>query len=272
MPELPEVEIRRQYLEATSLKQPIASVLVEDPKLLTTDYVTLQHQLADRQFISTERIGKNLFIYTDKEEVILRMHFGMTGDLAYYHSSLDRPRHARIVFEFTSGFNLGFICPRKFERIGLVESVDGYAKAKKLAPDALTIIFDQFAANIRKRNSLIKPVLLDQAVVAGLGNWIVDEVLFQAKVHPEKRANVLDEGELKAIYEAIGLVLTTAIKQEARYRDFPLSFLIHVRKWDDSPYDDVEALTKCPRCGTKITRTEVGGRTTFYCPKEKILD
>lgn len=272
MPELPEVEIRRQYFEATSLNQPIVSILVEDPKLLTTDYTILQQQLVDRVFISTDRIGKNLFINTDREDVILRMHFGMTGDLAYYHNSLDRPRHARIVFEFSSGFNLGFVCPRKFERIGLVKSVEEYVKAKKLAPDALTISFDQFAANLSKRNSLIKPTLLDQAVVAGLGNWIVDEVLFQAKVHPEKRANVLNEDELMAIYEAIDLVLKTAIKYEARYRDFPPSFLIHIRQWDDSPYDDVAALTKCPRCGTEITRTEVGGRTTFYCPKEQVID
>ncbi|MBO0933983.1 Fpg/Nei family DNA glycosylase [Fibrella aquatilis] len=271
MPELPEVEIRRQYLEATSLHQPIMSILVEDIKLLTTDYVTLQQQLVDRQFVSTERIGKNLFIYTDREDVILRMHFGMTGDLAYYHNSLDRPRHARIVFEFASGFNLGFVCPRKFERIGLVDSVEGYAKAKKLAPDALNISFDQFANNLKKRGSLIKPVLLDQAVVAGLGNWIVDEVLFQAKIHPEKRANLLTNKEVNALYEAISLVLTTAIKHEARYRDFPTDFLIHVRQWDDSPYDDVEALSKCPRCGAKISRTEVGGRTTLFCPKEQLL-
>ena len=271
MPELPEVEIRRQYLEATSLQQPIVAVLVEDTKLLTTDYITLQHQLTDRQFVSTERIGKNLFIYTDQKDVILRMHFGMTGDLAYYHNSLDRPRHARIVFEFASGFNLGFVCPRKFERIGLVDSVEEYAKAKKLAPDALNISFDQFVRNLTKRGSLIKPVLLDQAVIAGLGNWIVDEVLFQAKVHPVKRANALSPDELMAIYQAIGLVLTTAIRYEARYRDFPPNFLIHVRKWDDSPYDDVDALTKCPRCGAEIMRTEVGGRTTFYCPKEQVL-
>ncbi|MBO0938249.1 DNA-formamidopyrimidine glycosylase [Fibrella sp. HMF5335] len=271
MPELPEVEIRRQYLEATSLKQPITSIQVEDTKLLTTDYMLLQQQLADRQFISTERIGKNLFIYTDNPAIILRMHFGMTGDLAYYHNSLDRPRHARIVFEFASGFNLGFICPRKFERVGLVDSVTDYAKSKKLAPDALSISFNQFITNLHKRNSPIKPVLLDQAVVAGLGNWIVDEVLFQAKVHPEKRASTLNDDELIAIYNAIALVLTTAIKFEARYRDFPPDFLIHVRKWDDSPYDDVEALSKCPRCGTKISRTEVGGRTTFYCPNEQIL-
>lgn len=114
MPELPEVEIRRQYLETSSLFQPINHIDVEDKKLLTTDYAMLINALAGRQFVSTQRIGKNLFVLTDAPGVILHMHFGMTGDLAYYHASLDRPRFARIVFEFANGFNLGFLCPRKF--------------------------------------------------------------------------------------------------------------------------------------------------------------
>ncbi len=184
MPELPEVEMRRLYLEATAFNQPIDSVMVEDNKLLTSDPTTLQEKLYNRQFISTQRVGKNLFINTDDPAVILRMHFGMTGDLAYYHKSVDRPKHARIVFFFKNGFCLGFICPRKFERIGLITSVKSYLTQKKIAPDALTINVPTLTVKLRKRHSPIKPVLLDQATTAGMGNWIVDEVLFQANVHP----------------------------------------------------------------------------------------
>ncbi|MBU1821068.1 MAG: DNA-formamidopyrimidine glycosylase, partial [Bacteroidetes bacterium] len=120
MPELPEVEGYRLYLEATSLHQPIEHIDVEDTKLLTTDQITLTEALHGAAFTGTRRVGKNLFVYTDKPGVIVRMHFGMSGDLEYYHSSIDRPRHARIVFYFRGGFNLGFVCPRKFERVGLV--------------------------------------------------------------------------------------------------------------------------------------------------------
>ena len=271
MPELPEVEIRRQYLETSSLHQSITHIEVEDRKLLTTDYITLVNALIGRQFTSTRRIGKNLFVITDAPGIIVHMHFGMTGDLEYYHSSLDRPRFARIVFEFASEFNLGFLCPRKFERVGLINDIDAFLQRKKIGPDGLAISLHELTERIRRKKALIKPVLLDQNVVAGLGNWIVDEVLFQAYIHPEQRADTLADRQMHQLHEAIHLVLETAIRYEATYRDFPNNFLIHVREWDDSPYDDVEAHKFCPRCGTRIERSVVGGRTTFSCPEEQVL-
>lgn len=271
MPELPEVEIRRQYLEASSLFQPIQRIVVEDKKLLTTDYTTLVNALDGRQFTGTRRVGKNLFVLTDEPTVIVRMHFGMTGDLDYYHASLDRPRFARIVFEFSNGYNLGFLCPRKFERVGLVSDVDAYLLEKKIGSDGLDISLAELTSRVRRKKALIKPVLLDQSVVAGLGNWIVDEVLFQALVHPEQRANTLTDLQMVQLHDAVRFVLETAIRHEATYRDFPNNFLIHVREWDNSPYDDVEAHKFCPRCRTRIERSTVGGRTTFFCPKEQTL-
>lgn len=270
MPELPEVEIRRQYLETSSLYQPIAHLEVEDRKLITTDYSTLESTLAGKQFVSTRRVGKNLFVLTDAPGVIVHMHFGMTGDLEYYHASLERPRFARIVFEFTSGFNLGFLCPRKFERIGLVSDIDTFLQRKKIGEDGLSISLSILSERVRRKKARIKPVLLDQRVVAGLGNWIVDEVLFQAFIHPEQRADTLTDTQLGSLHRAILFVLETAIKHEATYRDFPGSFLIHVREWDNSPYDDVEAHRFCPRCGTRIEQSVVGGRTTFFCPQEQL--
>ncbi|MCX6213511.1 DNA-formamidopyrimidine glycosylase family protein [Spirosoma sp.] len=271
MPELPEVEIRRQYLETSSLYQSVSHIEVEDKKLLTTDLATLQQALTGRQFTGTRRVGKNLFVFTDAPDVIVHMHFGMTGDLEYYHATLDRPRFARIVFEFTSGFNLGFLCPRKFERVGLVTDVDAFLLRKKIGDDGLDISLETLSDRVRRKKAFIKPVLLDQSVVAGLGNWIVDEVLFQALIHPEQRADTLTDDQMASLHIAIRLVLETAIRYEATYRDFPIGFLIHVREWDDSPYDDVEAHKYCPRCKTRIERSVVGGRTTFFCPKEQCV-
>ena len=271
MPELPEVEMRRLYLEATSLGQPIDLITVEDNKLLTTDLTTLVESLQNRRFQGTRRVGKNLFIYTDDPAIIVRMHFGMTGDLTYYHHSVDRPRHARIVFYFKNGFCLGFICPRKFERVGLVNDIDTYLRLKKIAPDALLIDVDTLTEKFKKRNSPIKTVLLDQATTAGLGNWIVDEVLFQAKVHPSSISAKLTDDAIQAIHNAIHLVLETAISKEATYRNFPLSFLIHARQWDTSPYEDPEIHKHCPRCGNNLDIIKVGGRTTYFCPTEQVL-
>ncbi|MCY7360203.1 MAG: DNA-formamidopyrimidine glycosylase [Rudanella sp.] len=272
MPELPEVEIRRLYLESSSLKQSIAHINVEDTKLLTTDYAVLSERLIGLSFVGTRRVGKNLFVFTDDPTVIIRMHFGMTGDLQYYHASLDRPRFARIVFAFENGFNLGFLCPRKFERVGLVANIDQFLIEKKIGPDGLAITLDELSRRICQRKSPIKPVLLDQRTTAGLGNWIVDEVLFQARIHPEQPANSLTDRDMNQLHTAIRLVLETAIRYEATYRNFPASFLIHVREWDTSPYNDMEAHKFCPRCHTRIERTEVGGRTTFHCPNcQKIV-
>lgn len=271
MPELPEVETYRRYFEATSLHQPIEAIEVEDRKLLTTDYATLTETLIGQTFVSTKRVGKNLFIHTGGGTTV-HMHFGMTGDLEYYHSSLDRPRHARIVFVFRSGFNLGFICPRKFERIGLIESIDSYLKKKKIAPDALDISLEELTKNIRKRKSFIKPVLLDQSTLAGIGNWIVDDVLFQAKIHPEKLSHELTDAEIERIFNATRYVLGTAIEHEANYGRFPTHFLIHAREWDSSPYAEPTGHKHCPRCGTEIAQMQVGGRTTYYCPVCQVLD
>ena len=266
MPELPEVEGYRQYLEATCLHQPIEAIDVEDTKLLTTDPITLAEALRGVPFTGTRRVGKNLFIFTDQPQVIVRMHFGMSGSLEYYHNSLDRPRHARVVFYFRSGFNLGFICPRKFERVGLVTDVDAFLKSKKIGKDALDLTVEDLTTALANRKSVIKSTLLDQSVAAGVGNWIADELLFQARIHPEKPANQLSSNEIEALHEAIQRVLLTAIEKEARYAHFPDSFLIHARAWDTSPYADAKQHLLCPRCGAELEVRQVGGRTTYFCP------
>lgn len=267
MPELPEVETYRRYVEETCLFQPVASLFVEDKKLLTTEFETLNAALRGRQFVGTRRVGKNLFVQLDVPDFWLHLHFGMTGDLAYFRDAEDTPRFARILFFFQNGFRLAFICPRKFERLGLVSDPDSYLKKKKLGRDGLEVTVDELAAVFRKKAAPIKPVLMDQATVAGLGNWIVDEVLFQASIHPERRANGLSPEETARIHEAIQLVLTTAIHHEADYARFPKRFLIHARAWAASPYDDPQDHTRCPACGGELTIKPVGGRTTYFCPK-----
>ncbi|GAB2765351.1 formamidopyrimidine-DNA glycosylase [Rhabdobacter roseus] len=266
MPELPEVEGYRQYLEATSLHQPIDDLDVEDTKLLTTDPMLLLEALRGASFTGTRRVGKNLFVYTDRPGVIVRMHFGMTGDLAYYHQSLDRPRHARIVFRFRGGYHLGFICPRKFERIGIVHDIETFLREKKIGKDALELTAADLEIVLASRKTPIKSALLDQQVAAGVGNWIADELLFHARIHPLKPAHQLTTAEIEALQVAIQEVLLTAIAKEARYADFPASYLIHARAWDTSPYEDTQQHLNCPRCGTLINNIRVGGRATYFCP------
>lgn len=265
MPELPEVEILRQYLEETSLHQKIVEVAAEDPKRqVTLPLEDFQETLKGRSFVSTTRIGKHLLVRLDNGKV-LSLHFGMTGDLHYYRLSEEAPRFGRVTFFFDSGFKLAFVDSRKFGRVGIWDSEEAYLKAKGLGPDALEIGTETLFKSLKKRKSPLKPALLDQKILAGIGNWLVDEILYQARLHPEMIAAQLTMEQANTLHQAMQHVLKTAIEKEVVYRDLPASFLIHSREWDDSPHPETNSHKHCPRCETAILKTVVGGRATYLC-------
>lgn len=260
MPELPEVETYRRYLTGTILHQTITHIEVGDPtKLLLIPYDEFLNRLTGRQVIDSKRVGKNLFLKLDNHEW-LYMHFGMTGDVHYYRDDADRPKHARIVFYFDTGFKLGFICPRKFERLSVVTNPDEFLKQKEVNADATEISFKEFKKQLEKRKTVIKSVLLDQSTVAGLGNWIVDEVLFAAKVSPKTKSADLADSQIHRIFDAMREVVNLAIEKEANYVYFPETFLIHARGWGNPEYT-----TDCPNCKKTLRIEKVAGRTTFHC-------
>lgn len=261
MPELPEVETYRRYLTGTCLQQAIVNVDTEDPKkLLLLPEAEFLERIKNRKMTGSRRVGKNLFMELDNGEW-LYMHFGMTGDVHYYRDIADKPKHARIVFYFDNGFKLGFICPRKFERIGIVANVDVFLKEKKVNEDVLEILFEDFRKQLQKRKSIVKTTLLDQSVVAGIGNWIADDVLFRAKVHPSIISSDLSESTIRRIFDAMHEIVRLAIEKDANYVDFPSEYLIHARGWGKTEFS-----TTCPDCTTELNIEKIGGRTTFYCP------
>jgi formamidopyrimidine-DNA glycosylase len=265
MPELPEVETYRRYFNETALGQTISSIEVQDQRQLTTDFDTLLQALLGKQLIQSDRIGKH-FLITLSSGKILILHFGMTGDLAYYRDAEDTPRFARIVFHFINNFRLAFIDSRKFGRVGLAESIEAYRQQKNLGPDALEITLPQLQTSLQNRKAPIKALLLDQKILAGVGNWIADEVLYQARIFPAKPANQLSEAEFEHLHQAIRYVLETAIAEEANYGNFPKSFLIHARGWDDDRSTTTTERQVCPRHQEPLVITKVGGRTTYLCP------
>ncbi|GAA4008514.1 DNA-formamidopyrimidine glycosylase [Hymenobacter fastidiosus] len=267
MPELPEVETYRRFLDEIILHQPITAFEVRDAHVLGTDEDTLRRNLVGQQVTATRRIGKNCFLELSNGTA-LALHFGMTGDVGAYRDDHDAPRFTRAALHLADGLRVAFIDPRKFGRIRHTGSVAQYQQAKKLGPDALDVTAAHLQQVLGSKKSMIKPLLLDQSVTAGLGNWIVDEVLFQARIHPERRSNTLLAKEFKAIHAAIQLVLTTAITHEATYRRFPASFLIHAREWDTSATPGTEQHHCCPRHSkTEIAKSYVGGRATYICPR-----
>ena len=268
VPELPEVETYRRFIDELAVGQTIAAVQVNDAHVLAMPEAELRAGLVGRSISGTSRLGKNCFVELDNGRVLV-LHFGMTGDIGAYRDEPDAPRFTRVALHLDdSGLRLAFIDPRKFGRIRLAENAAAYQKAKKIGPDALQITAAELQQKLGHRKTLLKPLLLDQSITAGLGNWIVDEVLFQAKINPKRLGNSLSEKDFKVLHAAIQLVLTTAISHEANYRYFPKSFLIHAREWDDSATPGTDAHTFCPcHPKVKIEKYYVGGRATYSCPK-----
>ena len=269
MPELPEVETYRRFINEIAVGQIIAAVQVNDAHVLATPEDQLRAGLVGRTITGTSRLGKNCFLDLNNGQVLV-LHFGMTGDIGVYRDEADAPRFTRVALHLAdSGLRLAFIDPRKFGRIRLAASAAAHQLAKKIGPDALAITAAELHQKLARRRTLLKPLLLDQGITAGLGNWIVDEVLFQAKIHPERLGSSLTEKEGLALHAAIQLVLNTAINQEANYRHFPASFLIHAREWDTpATAASADAHTFCPRHPkVKIEKYYVGGRATYICPK-----
>lgn len=267
MPELPEVETYRRFLDELALHVPIAAVQVLDAHSLAVPETAVRAALVGRQFTASRRVGKNLLLLlSEPAGAGLTLHFGMTGDVAAYRDEVDRPRFVRVEISLSSGLRIGFVDPRKFGRVGLTADVPGFLAAKKLGPDALDdLTLAHLAAALSRRpNALLKSALLDQRLTAGLGNWIVDEVLFQARLHPARRCGALTAEEIERLHMAIGHVLRTAVSAEARYRDFPPDFLIHARQWEDAPVG--ASTTHCPHHPTElIQKNYVGGRATYWC-------
>lgn len=267
MPELPEVETYRRFLDELILHDPVGAVVVLDAHGLLVPEEALRAAVVGRAFTGSRRIGKNLLLLLDAPTgAALTLHFGMTGDVAAYRDSADRPRFVRVEFVLRSGLRFGFVDPRKFGRIGLTPDVAAFTKTKKLGPDALDALTVEHLGQAlgRRRGALLKAALLDQHVTAGLGNWIVDEVLWQARLHPARRAGDLAPAELARLHAATGHVLRTAVAAEARYRDFPADFLIHAREWDVVPPGREPSC--CAHHPTEpIQKHYVGGRATYWC-------
>lgn len=256
MPELPEVEMYARYFARHALGQEIERVRVLDPRVLGTRKI---HQLAGRSFRSVRRHGKNLF--ADAGDLWLRIHFGMTGDLAYYVGLKPDPHFARVIFDFQNGTHLAYEDMRLFGVVDLVASPDDFIRQRGLGPDPLDASFRlaDFRRLLEKRRGRVKALLLSQDVIAGIGNLYADEALFRASIDPRRKVGRLTSDEAKALFHAIRRVLNETLDFQSRHTEFPGRFLVQHRREGD----------RCPRCSGTIRRTVVASRTTYYCGRHQ---
>ncbi|SCY41490.1 formamidopyrimidine-DNA glycosylase [Nonlabens sp. Hel1_33_55] len=256
MPELPEVQGYKVYIDSTILHKKITLMDCRDKKLLKQPFGDFEKHLLGEQLTGTQRIGKYLFVETTGDKVLV-MHFGMTGRPTYYKEADDRPKFGHIVLTFENDFHFAFENKRKFGWWNLIDSIADYKEEHGLSDDARDLKFEEFKKSLSSRKTDIKKVLLDQSVAAGVGNWMADEILYQAKIHPEKKIENMTEEDIKNVFDAMKKVIEVAIENDAHYDSFPEDFLMHFREKDGT----------CFHTGGKIEKIKVGGRATYFSPQ-----
>lgn len=245
MPELPEVETFKKYLDKTSLHQEINDIKVIDTRVLDVDYSVLRKSLINKRFEYSTRHGKYLFVFLNPKFLVL--HFGMTGDLEYYNEQFDEPKFSKVTFYFKNGFNLAYISRRMFGRIYITDSVENFIKLKKLGPDAYNMSLEEFTGAIKRRSAILKNGLLNQSFIAGIGNIYSDEILFRTKLNPRTRIDEISESKIEQFFTNIKEVLKVGIEREGDLSSYPNSYIIPHRKKDE----------KCPICDTEIELNKI---------------
>jgi len=256
MPELPDVQTYKRYVDATSLHQQIQTVTVRNRRILKGISASkLKSKLQRRCFQSTTRYGKYLFVKTNNN-YWLALHFGMTGFLKYFKNGGKSGPHDRLIIAFENGYNLAYVCQRLLGALRLVTSIDNFISDIRLGPDALNVDFERFKKILQESRGAIKSTLMNQKRLAGIGNIYSDEILFQSNVHPETISNKLNHEQIRKIYHNMVKVLIKAIERQADPNKLPNSYLLPHRQKKKS----------CPRCNGILKTTKVIGRTAYFCP------
>ena len=261
MPELPEVERGRKIAEMVALNQRIRHTRCANDKIVFCDQspATVSRRLKGRTVTAACRHGKQLWLEFDSGPALL-LHFGMTGALHGYDQAKERPRFWKIELEFENGRRLAMPDPRRFGRIRMRDN-------PRIEPPISNLGFDplldmpspaEFARMVSRRSVTIKGLLLDQSFSAGVGNWIADEILYQAGVAPHRRANELTPEEIRAVRRLTRSVIRKAVEVDSVSRRFPRTWLFHHR-WGKNQN------ARTTR-GEAIAFDTVAGRTTAWAP------
>ncbi len=255
MPELPDVEGFRRFLERHASGQMVKRVDVPDTELVRNRTARSLNSAVDGQrFGSPRRHGKWLIAPVGNVEVL--MHFGMTGALAWSRPDADRHIHDRVIFVCERG-ELRYNNMRRFGGVWLAEDAHERDQVTgPLGPDAAGMSAEEFAALLAHRRGSIKAALMDQRLIAGIGNLMSDEILWRARIPPSAPVQRLSARRRRRIYEALRAV----VSESRRYGRVP-----HGRRWLTRVRDNRGAA--CPRCGASLRRGTVAGRTAVWCPR-----
>jgi formamidopyrimidine-DNA glycosylase len=255
VPELPDVEGYRTALAETLPGRQIREIDVRDPGVLRNATPRmLGRELVSHRFAEPGRHGKWLLLPTDGPT--LMVHSGMTG--RPYFADDDQPEQGfeRLVIGLDRG-QLRYADLRKLRGVWLAGDDDEVAGVMgKQGPDALGLDLRSFARALHGRRGALKATLMDQSVIAGLGNLLVDETCWRARLNPSRPVSTLGEDDLRTLHGSMKRILRTAV---------PHGCVPSLPRWLTRVRDDPDPA--CPRCGAKLIRGRIGGRTSLWCPR-----
>lgn len=288
MPELPEVETTVRDLRKKVLGRTFIDVWSDFPKIVKkpASFEQFKKEIKGRKIQRIWRRGKNIILELTETRSLL-IHQKLTGHLLYgkwekkengWQASISGPltddpmnRFLHLIFWLDNGYQLALSDLRKFAKVELQKKEDllNSKEFKELGPEPLEkdFTFEKFRDCLQNKNGKIKQVLMDQNIIAGIGNIYSDEILFEAKIHPFKEIKQLSDEEIKKIYEVMREILPKAIEVggesisdfrriSGERGGFDLLRRVYRREGE-----------RCSRCGTIIKRVKLGGRSAHFCPK-----
>lgn len=271
MPELPEVETIKKDLSLKILRKKIKRTAVFARAIVKTPLKDFAKYLRGNAFIDIERIGKLLIFSLKEGDRVLLSHLGMTGQLVYSRAGATQGKFTRVVIYFTDGSALFFNDMRKFGYFKLAREKDKNAIiAKSFGMDALSSYFTVSKLKEflnRRKGSSLKAALLDQKLLAGVGNIYADEICFDAGILPSRKAGPLSPAKISKLYRSIKNILAKAVKNRGTsFRNYvdangkSGNFSRHLKVYRREG-------RQCLKCGHGVIRKIIlAGRGTRYCP------
>ena len=265
MPELPEVETIKNELAPWVVGQSFTKVAILDSELVCGGSAEeVRREVIGQKVKSLERRGKYLIFHLSNSRSLI-IHLRMTGSLLLDPTEVDR--YARVVFHLSNGHCFVFNDRRRLGKIWLVDDAD--TVVCKLGPEPLDKRFtaDVLRQRLSRHHIPIKAALLDQHIVAGIGNMYADEALFAARIHPLRKADDLSPKEIRTLHNCIRRILRAAIGSKGASVD------TYVRPEGElgTAHSDFKVAHKggepCPVCGCPIERVPVQNRGTYFCPR-----
>jgi len=286
MPELPEVETTVRDLKRTILKRIFFDIWTDTKKIIKKpkNFKIFKKELIGKEVVDVKRRAKNILIFLSSGKILL-IHLKLTGHLLFgkwkrekkeWISEIEGPlkedpmnKFLRLIFFFKDGWQLALSDLRKFAKIEILTKEELEKELSSLGPEPLeeNFTFEKFKERLlKKKKGKIKQVLMDQKIIAGIGNIYSDEILWTAKIHPFKKIERLSEKQLKEIYKVMRKILLQAIETGGE----SISDFRRING-EKGGFDKLRKVYRregegCFRCTTKIKRLKLGQRSTYFCP------